>query len=228
MNHDLPSVSSKPEKYSTSRIDEKDRTVINMREVRPTPPASPETRTFQHDKENLPSPSHPPPPPMSNPSPSFPPHLNNINNPPLNPMPLPLKPTILPPLTLPTALLIIRAAMPINTPQIITLAAKLTRRHAAHIPQRLQLVLRGLVMVIVRARVIRAVVPQEMHVAHLELLDAFDFVGVVGYDWVDALAVAVSGDCREGFGAELRGWWWGGQGWAACHGCCGPRGCGWV
>ena len=86
--------------------------------------------------------------------------------------------------------------MPINAPCIIALGPKLARRHAAHIPERLQLVLVRLVIVVVRARVVRAIVAQEVHVAHFQLLDPLDFVRVVLDDGVDALAEAIAGDLR--------------------------------
>ena len=73
-------------------------------------------------------------------------------------MRLPLKPTIL---TKPTILLplhIIRTPMPINTPCIIALRPILARRHAAHVSQRLQLILLRLEEVVVRAGVVGAVV----------------------------------------------------------------------
>jgi len=62
-----------------------------------------------------------------------------------------------------------------------------------------------------------------VHVAHFELLDAFDLVGVVAQDWVDALAVPVAGDLLRGFcdGGGLRGWWGGGE-VQVVHCGCGP------
>lgn len=120
--------------------------------------------------------------------------------------------------------------MPINTLQIIALAPELAGGHAAHIAERLQLVLGGLVVVIVRAGVVGAVVAQEIHVAHLQLLDPFHFVGVVGYYRVDPLAEPVAGDLR-GFLVVVRhglgGWGWGDDGRLGFGGR-GPGGCGGV
>ena len=75
-----------------------------------------------------------------------------------------------------------------------------------------------------RARIVWAVIAQEVDVAHLELFDAFDFVGIVLNDWIDPLAVAVAEYFGSGFGigGRLRVRWWRGCLEARCHGSCGP------
>lgn len=87
--------------------------------------------------------------------------------------------------------------MAIDALEIIALAAELAGRHAAHVAEGLQLVLGGLVVVIVRAGVVGAVVAQEVDVAHLQLLDPLDFVGVVRHDGIDALAEPVARHLRR-------------------------------
>lgn len=59
------------------------------------------------------------------------------------------------------------------------------------------------------AGVVGAVVAKVVYVAHLEFLDAFEFVGVIVDDWVNALAVAIAGDCggfRERCSLGCWGW----------------------
>lgn len=145
-------------------------------------------------------------------------------------MRLHIEPTILPPPTGGTALGIIRTAMPIDTLEIIAIPAELAGGHAGHIAQRLELVLGGFVVVIVRARVVGAVVAQEIHVAHLQLLDPFHFVRVVGYHGIDPLAEPVAWHLW-GFlvvvGDRLGGRGWGDDGRLGFGGR-GPGGCGGV
>ena len=133
---------------------------------------------------------------------SLPTHLDNIDHPPIDSMSLSIKSAILPPLTLPTALLIVRTSVTIDTSQIIALGPELARRHPTHISQRLQLSLRRLVMMIVRAGVVGTVVAEEMYVAHFQLFDPLYFVGVIVHDRIYALAVAVARDRGE----ALRRW----------------------
>ena len=120
--------------------------------------------------------------------------------------------------------------MAINALEIIALAAELAGGHAADIAQRLEFVLGGFVVVIVRAGVVGAIVAQEVHVAHLQLLDPFHFVRVVGYHGVDPLAEPVAGHLW-GFlvivGDRLRGRGWGDDGGLGFGGR-GPGGCGGV
>ena len=144
---------------------------------------------------------------------------------PINPMSLLVKSAILAKSAIPFPLYIIRASMPINTSCIIAFCTKLTWRHPTYIPQRLQFIFIGSVMVVVRARIVRAVVPQEMHIAHLQFLNAFDFIGVILDYWVDPLAKTVPEDLRcllwglRGSGRER----WGSRLKGGSQGCCSPR-----
>ena len=47
--------------------------------------------------------------------------------------------------------------------------------------------------------VVRAVVAQEVYIAHFQFFNAFDFVGVVLYYRVDTLAEAITEDFRRLF-----------------------------
>ena len=57
--------------------------------------------------------------------------------------------------------------MPINALEIIALGAEFARDHPAQVPQGREFVLVGFVVVVVGARVVRAVFAQEVDVAEL-------------------------------------------------------------
>lgn len=70
------------------------------------------------------------------------------------------------------------------------------------------------------ARIVRTIIPQIVDIAHLELFDALDFIGIVLDDGINALPVAVARDLFDGIGRALRGKRRGRHRWC-CHG----RGC---
>ncbi len=105
---------------------------------------------------------------------------------------LSLEPAVLSPTTILLSIYTIWTNMSVYALQIIALAAEFARRQSAYIPQSSHFILGRLVEMVVRARIVRTVVAKEVDVTHLELFNAFDFVGVAHCDWVDTLAVAIT------------------------------------
>ncbi len=76
----------------------------------------------------------------------------------VNSMQLSIKAAILSPSAIFLTLGIARAPMPIYALQIITLTAKLARRHTAHIPQRRQFVLVRFIVMVVGTWIVRTII----------------------------------------------------------------------
>ena len=102
-----------------------------------------------------------------------------------------------------------------NSLDIIARAPRPTTRIPRHDLQDLQVLLRRLHVVLVRALVaIRTLAAQEMHIAHLEFFHALDLGLVVLEGRVDALTLAVARDGVLGERTVLLDWdyllcWWG-------------------
>lgn len=125
-------------------------------------------------------------------TPSFPSNLHHSDGSPLNPVLVAPEPAILSPATVLLPINAIRAYMSVYALQIIAFAAEFARRQPAHISQGSHFILGRLVEMVVRARIIGAVVAKEVHIAHLELFDAFNFVWIAYCHWVDTLAIAIT------------------------------------
>ena len=112
--------------------------------------------------------------------------------------------TILAPAAVVFAFLVNGAAVAEQTLGVVALGAELAGHHAADIKEILQLVLGRLVVMTVGAVIVRAVLPEEVHVAQLHLFKALDFGEVVRDAGVDALAPTITRNGRHPGLATLR------------------------
>lgn len=77
---------------------------------------------------------------------------------------------------------------------VIAIRTKSARRHASHILECLQFVLVGRVKVIVSTFVtVRAIMPQVVYIAHVDLLDTFHLVFIIFHVRIHTLAISVPG-----------------------------------
>ena len=121
---------------------------------------------------------------------------------------LSVKPAVFTPSTILLSIDAIGADVSIYTLEIVTLAAKFARCHAAYVSQCSQFILGWSVVVIMCAWIIGAIISKKVDITHLEFFDTLDLVRVVLTDWVDALAIAIALHLLTVLRDGLRSWRW--------------------
>lgn len=97
--------------------------------------------------------------------------------------------------------------MAINALDFVAFGAKFAGSHTGDVPQSLQLVFVGFVEVIMGAVIPeKTVLSQKVDIAHFELFDTLNFVGIIFDYRIDTLTVTVTWDCLDSRRRWLRCW----------------------